>query len=160
MRFLCWSSWPAYEPTMLQGAKQGDVLCRMATPFRQTGHPMDRQVTLLMLPLGSQVVLSHTPMRALAARLAGQCVLVSGRHDVINVAASYGFRKLLSTAQLAAALPGALPFMGRAAVAPSTAAAGAGRQHMADFVHGADNPCQLSSWRMKGFGNDHSRRHC
>eukprot|EP00775_Hariotina_reticulata_P006312 gene6312-6547_t len=39
----------------------------------------------------NQVVLSHTPMRALAARLAEQCVLVSGRHDVINVATSYGF---------------------------------------------------------------------
>eukprot|EP00879_Flechtneria_rotunda_P010290 GHRR01010758.1.p1 GENE.GHRR01010758.1~~GHRR01010758.1.p1 ORF type:complete len:345 (+),score=111.87 GHRR01010758.1:1674-2708(+) len=42
--------------------------------------------------------------------LGHQPVLVSGQGEVMAVAANYGFRKLLSCSQLAAALPGALPF--------------------------------------------------
>jgi hypothetical protein len=59
-------------------------------------------------------------MRPLAAALGQQPVLVVGRHEVAAVAASYGFSKVLTTRQLAAALgPGALPFLPR-----STASAG------------------------------------
>jgi hypothetical protein len=64
-------------------------------------------------------------MRPLAAALGQQPVLVVGRHEVAAVAAGYGFSKVLTTRQLAAALgPGALPFMkhnpaAAAAAAPS-----------------------------------------
>jgi hypothetical protein len=67
-----------------------------------------------------QVVLSHTPMQPLAVELGQQPVLVVGRHQVAAVAESYGFSKVLTTRQLAAALgPGALPFLPH-----STASAG------------------------------------
>ncbi|WIA28754.1 hypothetical protein OEZ86_011287 [Tetradesmus obliquus] len=73
----------------------------------------------LGVPVGEQqVVLSHTPMRPLAAALGQQPVLVVGRHEVAAVAASYGFSKVLTTRQLAAALgPGALPFLKHSAAA-------------------------------------------
>ena len=57
-----------------------------------------------------QVILSHTPLRALAPRLGRDPVVVSGRKDSVEVALSYGFTKVLSTHHLAAALPDALPF--------------------------------------------------
>lgn len=50
-------------------------------------------------------------MRALASRLGQQPVLAVGRGEVVGVAAGYGFRKVVSTRQLAAACPGALPFL-------------------------------------------------
>lgn len=57
-------------------------------------------------------------MRPLAAALGQQPVLVVGRHEVAAVAASYGFSKVLTTRQLAAALgPGALPFLKHSAAA-------------------------------------------
>jgi ribonucleotide monophosphatase NagD (HAD superfamily) len=66
---------------------------------------------LLNVPVQEQqVVLSHTPMAALARHLHNVPVLVVGRGDVARVATTYGFRRVLTTAQLAAALPGALPF--------------------------------------------------
>jgi hypothetical protein len=78
-----------------------------------------------------QVVLSHTPMRPLAAALGQQPVLVVGRHKVA-VAASYGFSKVLTTRQLAAALgPGALPFLPRSSDS-------AGRQMDAGMVEGIE----------------------
>jgi hypothetical protein len=57
------------------------------------------------------VILSHTPMRALAAKYADRPVLISGRHDVLNVARAYGFSKALSTEQLGAAYPASTPFI-------------------------------------------------
>lgn len=58
-----------------------------------------------------QIILSHTPMRSLAQGRLGQLpVLVCGRNQVMSVAAKYGFSKAVHTTQLAAALPGALPF--------------------------------------------------
>ncbi|GBF99769.1 hypothetical protein Rsub_12397 [Raphidocelis subcapitata] len=56
------------------------------------------------------VVLSHTPFRALVPRLRTRPVLVVGRRDTPAVAASYGFQKVLTTHDLAAAHPDALPF--------------------------------------------------
>jgi hypothetical protein len=67
---------------------------------------------------GDQVVLSHTPLRALAPRFQGRPVLVCGRKESPAVAIAYGFDKVLTTYDLADALPGALPF-GRAALPPS-----------------------------------------
>jgi ribonucleotide monophosphatase NagD (HAD superfamily) len=61
-------------------------------------------------PVCAQVILSHTPMRALAAQYAHRPVLVSGRHDVLRVARAYGFSQALSTRQLGAAYPTATPF--------------------------------------------------
>jgi hypothetical protein len=73
---------------------------------------LDGDLSLPCIVWCAQVVLSHTPMRPLAAVLGQQPVLVVGRHEVAAVAASYGFRKVLTTRQLAAALgPGALPFL-------------------------------------------------
>jgi HAD superfamily hydrolase (TIGR01456 family) len=58
-----------------------------------------------------QVVLSHTPFRGLVARLGDEPVLASGRGAILEVAAGYGFRRAVSTLQLAAAQPSALPFL-------------------------------------------------
>jgi hypothetical protein len=68
--------------------------------------------TAQRLPLRrpAQVILSHTPFRALAPRLGCHPVLVSGRRDVVDVAAAYGFTKVLTTYHLAAAYRDALPF--------------------------------------------------
>jgi hypothetical protein len=52
-------------------------------------------------------------MRALARTLGTRPVLLAGRGEVADVAASYGFKKVLTTGQLAAALPTALPFRAR-----------------------------------------------
>ncbi|EFJ47060.1 hypothetical protein VOLCADRAFT_92466 [Volvox carteri f. nagariensis] len=57
-----------------------------------------------------QVILSHTPMRDLVPELAQQPVLVSGRGDVLEVARSYGFQRLLHTRDLGRAMPAATPF--------------------------------------------------
>ncbi|GFR50889.1 hypothetical protein Agub_g13180 [Astrephomene gubernaculifera] len=57
-----------------------------------------------------QVILAHTPMRDLVPELAQRPVLVSGRGDVLQVARSYGFQRVLHTRELAAALPTAAPF--------------------------------------------------
>ncbi|KAI3431576.1 hypothetical protein D9Q98_004626 [Chlorella vulgaris] len=58
----------------------------------------------------SQVVLSHTPMRQLAAMYADQPVLVAGRGQVQDVMHRYGFRHVLNLRQLARAMPAAVPF--------------------------------------------------
>jgi ribonucleotide monophosphatase NagD (HAD superfamily) len=58
----------------------------------------------------SQVVLSHTPMRQLAPRYADAPVLVSGRGQVREVARHYGLRHVVTTEQLARAMPAAVPF--------------------------------------------------
>ena len=60
--------------------------------------------------LPKQVVLSHTPFQQAASQLADQPVLVVGRGDVVNVARTYGLRKIVSTVQLARAFPTAVPF--------------------------------------------------
>ncbi|GLI61622.1 hypothetical protein VaNZ11_004040 [Volvox africanus] len=57
-----------------------------------------------------QVILSHTPMLDLVPELAQRPVLVSGRGDVLNVARSYGFQRVLHTRQLGRAMPAATPF--------------------------------------------------
>lgn len=59
-----------------------------------------------------QVLLSHTPMRQLVARLGHQPVLVLGRHKSAEVAAGYGFSHVITPADLATVLgPTALPFI-------------------------------------------------
>lgn len=62
--------------------------------------------------LGAQVVLSHTPYRALAQEtpLGQQPVVVSGRKDTPAVARHYGFQKVVTTAELRRAYPHATPF--------------------------------------------------
>jgi hypothetical protein len=58
----------------------------------------------------SQVVLSHTPFRQLAAKFAHEPVLVAGRGQVREVARHYGFRHVVTTHQLTRAMPAAVPF--------------------------------------------------
>jgi ribonucleotide monophosphatase NagD (HAD superfamily) len=58
----------------------------------------------------SQVVLSHTPMRQLAARYAEEPVLVAGRGQVREVARHYGLRRVVTPEQLARAMPAVVPF--------------------------------------------------
>jgi HAD superfamily hydrolase (TIGR01456 family) len=70
----------------------------------------------------TQVLLSHTPFRALAPRFADLPVLVAGRGRVAEVAAAYGFRRAATTAQLAAAAPRAVPFRAPAAAAAALSA--------------------------------------
>jgi hypothetical protein len=57
-----------------------------------------------------QVVLSHTPFRELVGRLGQVPLLAVGRGSVAEVAADYGFRRVVTTAQIAAAMPAAVPF--------------------------------------------------
>jgi len=57
-----------------------------------------------------QVILSHTPFKQLVPRLHDKTVLLSGRHDLRVVAESYGFRKTVTTAELASLHPNAVPF--------------------------------------------------
>jgi len=61
-------------------------------------------------PAPPQVILSHTPFKDLAPRLGSHPILAVGRKDTQAVAQAYGFQKVMSTYQLAAALPDALPF--------------------------------------------------
>lgn len=56
-----------------------------------------------------QVVLSHTPYRELAMSLGDKPVLISGR-GASEVASAYGFRRAVTTAQLSAKYPTAVPF--------------------------------------------------
>lgn len=56
-----------------------------------------------------QVVLSHTPYRQLVKHLGDRPVLISGRGNFHHVAREYGFTQSVTTAQLARALPDALP---------------------------------------------------
>jgi len=64
----------------------------------------------------AQVVLSHTPMRALCAPLAARRVLILGCRDVEAVAASYGLRRAVTARQLLHDEPARYPFID---VAPS-----------------------------------------
>lgn len=73
-------------------------------------------------PPNTQVILSHTPFRSLVGRLGQHPVVVSGRRDAVAVAGAYGFSKVLTTYQLAAAYPDALPFGGAAVPAGACAA--------------------------------------
>lgn len=57
-----------------------------------------------------QIVLSHTPFQSLTHQLATNPVLVIGRGDVEGVAKSYGLEKIITTRQLAATHPAAVPF--------------------------------------------------
>ena len=59
-----------------------------------------------------QVVLSHTPFRELAKQFGGGPVIIVGRGRTPEVAEAYGFRKAVTTAQLEARHPHALPFKG------------------------------------------------
>lgn len=56
-----------------------------------------------------QVVLSHTPYRELAKELGDKPVVISGR-GAHEVAKAYGFTRAVTTAQLSAAYPTAVPF--------------------------------------------------
>ena len=56
------------------------------------------------------MVLAHTPFRSLAASLGDKPVLVAGSGDVAHVAATYGFKHVVTTGDLARALPSAVPF--------------------------------------------------
>lgn len=62
-----------------------------------------------------QVVLSHTPFRELAQKFGESPVLIAGRGATPQVAASYGFRKAVTTSQLEQQYPHALPFKGAVA---------------------------------------------
>ena len=63
----------------------------------------------LHAPTAVQVVLSHTPYRELAKELGDKPVVVSGR-GALEVAQAYGFTRAVTTAQLSAAYPTAVPF--------------------------------------------------
>lgn len=56
-----------------------------------------------------QVVLSHTPYRELAKTLGDKPVVISGK-GASDVAAAYGFKRAVTTAQLSAQFPTAVPF--------------------------------------------------
>lgn len=56
-----------------------------------------------------QVVLSHTPYRELAKELGDKPVVISGR-GADKVAKAYGFTRAVTTSQLSAAYPTAVPF--------------------------------------------------
>ena len=56
-----------------------------------------------------QVVLSHTPYRELAKTLGDKPVVISGR-GASEVAKAYGFTKAVTTSQLSARYPTAVPF--------------------------------------------------
>lgn len=49
-------------------------------------------------------------MRSLAHKLSQQPVLIAGRGDVVHVAHTYGFQQVMTTHQIARAMPTALPF--------------------------------------------------
>jgi len=79
------------EPEAVKAAKLGKLL----------GRPVDV----------AQVVLSHTPMRALCAPLAARRVLILGCRDVEAVAASYGLRRAVTARQLLHDEPARYPFL-------------------------------------------------
>ena len=56
-----------------------------------------------------QVVLSHTPFRELAKDLCQKPIVIAGR-GAPEVATAYGFNKAVSTSQLSARFPTAVPF--------------------------------------------------
>ena len=58
-----------------------------------------------------QVIVSHSPMRPLAEKYAGQKVLVLGWRDVKGVAEAYGFAPVVTVDCLASHDPTAYPFM-------------------------------------------------
>lgn len=58
---------------------------------------------------GSQVVLSHTPFKQLVPALQDKPVLVSGMGHVVHVARHYGFRRTITTKQIARMLPTSVP---------------------------------------------------
>lgn len=64
-------------------------------------------------------------MRSLVPHLKDAPVLISGRGDVLNVARSYGFQRVLSTAQLGAVYPSAIPFTSYSGGSSPAAAAAA-----------------------------------
>ena len=92
------------RPAALLGREERRVLCTGAliiiTGSRVVPHP------------NAQVVLSHTPFRSLAASLGSKPVLVAGVGAVPEVAATYGFKHVVTTADLARAahLRNAVPF--------------------------------------------------
>ena len=59
-----------------------------------------------------QVVLSHTPFRELVKQFGDSPVVIAGRGRTPEVAEAYGFRKAVTTAQLEARHPHALPVKG------------------------------------------------
>ena len=68
--------------------------------------------------LSLQVVLSHTPYRELAKDLGDKPVVISGR-GASEVAAAYGFKRAVTTSQLSARYPKAVPFCHDPGVAPT-----------------------------------------
>ena len=64
----------------------------------------------IMAVYGGQVVLSHTPFRSLAKSLGSKPVLVAGVGNVAEVAREYGFKHVLTTKDIALAVPKAVPF--------------------------------------------------
>lgn len=67
--------------------------------------------TALQVPVApEQVIVSHSPMRPLAAQHAGEKVLVLGCRDVQAVATAYGFHPVVTVNELAAHDPTAYPF--------------------------------------------------
>ena len=72
----------------------------------------------LSMFLSLQVVLSHTPYRELAKDLGDKPVVISGR-GASEVAAAYGFKRAVTTSQLSARYPKAVPFCHDPGVAPT-----------------------------------------
>jgi len=92
------------------------------------GEPEARKAASLSRALGvrvapAQVVLSHTPMRALCAALGGAKVLLLGCRDVRAVGVAYGLRRAFSAGDVLAGDPAAYPFLPppAGAAAPSAA---------------------------------------
>jgi HAD superfamily hydrolase (TIGR01456 family) len=80
------------------------------------GEPEARKAAALSRALGTriapeQVVLSHTPMRALCAALGDEKVLLLGCRDVRAVGAAYGLRRAFSAGDVHASDPTAYPFL-------------------------------------------------
>ena len=55
-------------------------------------------------------MLSHTPFKSLVPKLGNQIIMVAGVGQVPEVAHHYGFKHILTPADVARALPSAAPF--------------------------------------------------
>lgn len=66
--------------------------------------------------------MAHTPMRSLSQEYGARPVMVCGKGALLDIAASYGFRRVVSTEQLADAFPKSVPIS-------SFSASSEGKQH-------------------------------
>lgn len=100
-----------------------ETLTRRAVPFvcltNGGGVTEDARAALVSRVLGvpvpaSRMILSHTPMRALAARHGHDAVLLAGMGDVLSVARAYGFRHAVELGDYSMNAPALFPFGGYA----------------------------------------------